>query len=239
MGLYRGYEPARGCTAGPTPGGKALMGVFLGLYGPLGGYNGGIYNCATIPGSTAVSVHGEGRADDLMVPTSGRGLDGWGWRLANALRDYSAEMGVQLLIYNRKVWSGRYPDAGWRDYDGSNPHDDHIHAELCWWAANHFVPEHFWPYLNLGILPGNPVPPSAEPNWTEKLMDSLPELRRGSNGRPVKKAQALANLWGAGLSEDGDFGPRTDAGIRLVQREESIGVDGIVGPETWRVLLTR
>lgn len=150
MSLYRGYEPARSCTGGPTPGARALMSVFLGLYAPRGGSNLGIFQCATIPGSTAISLHGEGRADDLRVPPAERGaLRGWGWPLARRLVDFSAEMGVQLVIFDRKVWSGRYPNSGWRDYTGSNPHEDHIHAELCWWAAQHFTPAHFAPYLDV------------------------------------------------------------------------------------------
>lgn len=73
----------------------------------------------------------------------------------------------------------------------------------------------------------------------EPIVSTLPELSRGATGRPVKKIQALCNLWGTGLAEDGDFGPATDVGVRTVQAHEGIGVDGIVGPQTWTVLLTR
>lgn len=162
MSLYRGYEPARGCTTGPTPGARALMSVFLGLYARQGGTNLGIYQCATIPGSMTVSLHGEGRATDLGVPPGrGRGAGGWGWPLARRLVGFSAELGIQLVIFDGRVWSGRYPDAGWRDYTGINPHEDHIHAELCRWAAQHFTQGHFSPYLDVTqAAVGTPPAPS-------------------------------------------------------------------------------
>lgn len=63
---------------------------------------------------------------------------------------------------------------------------------------------------------------------------TMPELRRGVNNSHVKTWQALCNLRGAGLSVDGDFGPKTDAATRALQtRYGAESVDGVVGPETW------
>lgn len=67
---------------------------------------------------------------------------------------------------------------------------------------------------------------------------TLPVLRRGSTGPAVEKLQALLNaVSGAGLAEDGDFGPRTDAAVRAFQRSRHLDDDGIVGRLTWRALL--
>ena len=220
MSLYRGYEPARRCTTGPTPGARALMSVFLGLYAARGGTNLGIYQCATIPGSTAISLHGEGRATDLGIPAGGRGFGGWGQQLAERLRLHSAEMGVQLVIYSGQVWSGRYPDSGWRDYDGIDPHDTHIHAELCWWAAEHFTPAHFAPYLM-----DQPAPAPAregEPMFVvRKLVPGQPESWWFSNGIwhvPVRDGDDLDFFRGIAtrpevtLTTESDFQGR--AGVR-------------------------
>ncbi|GAB3952427.1 hypothetical protein GCM10028832_06770 [Streptomyces sparsus] len=54
----------------------------------------------------------------------------------------------------------------------------------------------------------------------------------------VKEIQCLVNnLWGydAG-AEDGFFGPTTEAAIKAFQQDVGLAVDGIVGPNTWRVL---
>ncbi|MFC8869351.1 peptidoglycan-binding protein [Streptomyces sp. NPDC057148] len=54
----------------------------------------------------------------------------------------------------------------------------------------------------------------------------------------VKEIQCLVNnLWGydAG-AEDGIFGPGTETAIKAFQKDVGLAVDGIVGPNTWRVL---
>jgi GH25 family lysozyme M1 (1,4-beta-N-acetylmuramidase) len=84
--------------------------------------------------------------------------------------------------------------------------------------------------------PAPPQPPSV-PNWTEVLVGKLPTLRRGSTGTAVKRLQALLNVAGQRLTEDGDFGPKTDTAVRTEQSQARIAVDGIVGRQTWSKLL--
>lgn len=127
MGLYRGtYYSASGCTGSARPGAKALMSWYLGAYGNRGAANLGIYVCKRL--GSGYSIHAEGRAGDLGTAPYG-GVDStWGWALANALRANSQELGVQLIILGRKVWSCRYPTSGWRDYGGE--YHGHAHVEL-------------------------------------------------------------------------------------------------------------
>ena len=200
MTLYSGYEGAKSCTGRAQDGAKALMSWFLGAYTSRGAKNLGIYNCRRIPGSTSLSLHAEGRAADLGVPTGA----GWAQTLADALVANSRELGVQLVIYRRKVWSGRYPNSGWRNYTGSNPHTDHLHVELSWNAARTLT--------------------------TQAIQAQL--------GGATAPMQALLNVAGQRLTEDGDFGPKTETAVRAEQSQAGIAVVGQAGKHTWSVLIS-
>jgi hypothetical protein len=39
-------------------------------------------------------------------------------------------MGIQELIWNRRIWTATYHAQGWRTYTGPDPHTDHIHIGL-------------------------------------------------------------------------------------------------------------
>ena len=63
-------------------------------------------------------------------------------------------------------------------------------------------------------------------------------LRQGSSGNAVRALQVELNAKrGAGLAVDGVFGSGTDAAVRSFQSHAGIGVDGVVGPTTWRNLV--
>ena len=69
---------------------------------------------------------------------------------------------------------------------------------------------------------------------------NLNMLSKGSKGGSVKALQIL--LIGYGYScgsygADGDFGSATDNAVRRFQSAKGIGVDGIVGTNTWTKLL--
>ena len=84
-----------------------------------------------------------------------------------------------------------------------------------------------------GPLPWAALP--ADPN--------TPQVGAGAHG-PVVSAlqQALQSFGGPGASTDpggvdGIFGPRTTAAVRAYQGDIGVGVDGIVGDQTWSVPL--
>jgi peptidoglycan hydrolase-like protein with peptidoglycan-binding domain len=70
----------------------------------------------------------------------------------------------------------------------------------------------------------------------------MPLLAEGSTGEVVRRLQTVLTD-GPGqsgtppLGIDGDFGPRTRASVEAFQRWGSVGVDGIVGDQTWAVSL--
>jgi peptidoglycan hydrolase-like protein with peptidoglycan-binding domain len=63
-------------------------------------------------------------------------------------------------------------------------------------------------------------------------------LREGASGEAVRALQLQLNAKnGAGLTVDGQFGPGTANAVRAFQSHAGIGVDGVVGPTTWRNLI--
>jgi hypothetical protein len=83
------------------------------------------------------------------------------------------------------------------------------------------------------IMKGNAPPPalipSVEPAGEGK--PGRPTLRRGAEGRYVEQLQKMLGVNGPSI-----FGPKTEAAVRVFQREEGMVPDGIVGPKTWRAL---
>jgi len=73
---------------------------------------------------------------------------------------------------------------------------------------------------------------------------TIVQVRRGSRGEAVSGVQEefqFRNLSGdpsKGPQIDGIFGPQTDAAVRGFQQAVGIAVDGIVGPVTWRALVS-
>jgi peptidoglycan hydrolase-like protein with peptidoglycan-binding domain len=68
---------------------------------------------------------------------------------------------------------------------------------------------------------------------------AAPTLRRGATGSLVVRLQKILQLRGTdpGVA-DGRFGPRTQLAVQAFQRANGLKTDGIVGPITWRALLT-
>ncbi len=62
----------------------------------------------------------------------------------------------------------------------------------------------------------------------EPLGERRTTLRRGAMGELVKHLQAKI-----GVTQDGNFGSKTEAAVRAFQREHALVPDGIVGPKTW------
>jgi len=87
------------------------------------------------------SVHGVGRALDIMIPTiGGRANKAVGDPIANWLVKNAQNIGVQYLIWNRTKWSGSRRGIKHGRYGGPSPHVDHLHVELNIDAARQLTP---------------------------------------------------------------------------------------------------
>ncbi|MFB7089296.1 hypothetical protein ACFCZF_28520, partial [Streptomyces sp. NPDC056296] len=135
---YADYDPQDTCDPTAKPGAVGLRDLLNEAYGSHTSY----FTRACDSGGT--SEHKEGRALDYMLNYYDSGeravaedvltwllkTDKHGNKHANARR-----LGIMYLIWNDRIWSSSQAADGWREYDGSNPHTDHIHFSLSWAGA--------------------------------------------------------------------------------------------------------
>ena len=71
-------------------------------------------------------------------------------------------------------------------------------------------------------------------------MNHGPVLRNGSTGDDVRRLQrVLVMMKSLGFEQiDGMFGAKTEAAVRGFQDALDVTVDGVVGPVTWRALVS-
>lgn len=231
MAIHKGYEAAGSCTGKPQPGVLGAMAWFRAKYESQGGVNLGIYNCRKIAGSKTLSLHGEGRAADFGIRPHGAS---YGTQLAEQLRLWSKELGIQCIIWNRRIWSGGRQNTGWSKYEGSSPHVDHLHVEFTWATARkseQAVIDLFEKYV--GRIPA-PIPPAT--GGGELKVDGYlgpATIRRWQEvmGTPVdgvisRPSQLIAAVQKRlKIRADGHLGPQT---IRAIQAHLGTTVDGVI-----------
>jgi murein L,D-transpeptidase YcbB/YkuD len=86
-----------------------------------------------------------------------------------------------------------------------------------------------------------PVDGIAGPKTWAAIVITVKSGSKGDAVRGVQEEFQFRNLSGnpaQGLQIDGIFGPETDATVRGFQDALEITVDGIVGPVTWRALVS-
>lgn len=79
--------------------------------------------------------HPLGRALDFSILEFGHGEQNpgnarpaLGEAIANYLWSNRRRLNVWYVIWNRRIISTTYPQAGWQRYNGVNPHTDHVHS---------------------------------------------------------------------------------------------------------------
>jgi hypothetical protein len=218
--IYRGpYYAASGCDSSGRAGTNALVSWYLGAYGGRGARNLGTYACKRL--GSGWSIHAERRAADLGTSPYGGVDSDWGWLLVNALRLNSAELGVQLIILGRKVWSCRYPDSGWRDYTGE--YHGHTHVELTPAASKSLTPARIQ-----SVIGGA----SGSPGGGEML------VRKGDSSEEVKFWQYVLIDLGVSPGEiDGVYGAKMEAAVNAFRKRHDLGnLTYISGWQGWTML---
>jgi hypothetical protein len=139
---YADYEPLDSCVSVEQPGVKLFRAWVL---GSVEGYekNSDAWRAADwgilrkCEPNRQSSKHQQGRAWDWH-PSSPAKAD---TLIAALLADDTAgnkhalarRAGIRTIIWNKRIWhSGK---RGWRDYRGTNPHEDHVHFGFGWAGA--------------------------------------------------------------------------------------------------------
>lgn len=130
---YDGAPPwndGRGCATSLSAGARAL-GAYIRANFPGVRDIGGLACRPNTANAAQMSVHGSGRALDIMIPPiERRANSAVGDPIANWLVQNAERLGVQYIIWNRTQWRGRGDGRRDSTYTGPNPHADHIHVEL-------------------------------------------------------------------------------------------------------------
>jgi len=125
-----------GCSGTYTPGARELAAYIAESFPGVSGTGG--YNCRPIVGiPDEMSVHATGRAIDIDIPTIGAAEEAdndLGDPIGNWLIEHAEEIGIQRVIWDRWTWWSQVPPGYSRsmpyDWEGSHPHNDHLHIEL-------------------------------------------------------------------------------------------------------------
>ncbi len=147
------YDDGANCSGDATPGARTLRDVLVNAYPDIDSV--GIYNCRVIAGTNSMSIHGVGRALDVMIsPIDGEADNGAGDPIAAWLMTNAETLGLQGIIFDHTIWTtSRAPGARVRPYTGENPHIDHLHVEINEQAAAQDLPWY-----------SNPVGPGPAPD---------------------------------------------------------------------------
>lgn len=209
------WEPATRCTSGPQAGTLVLMKWIMEHFGNRGAMNWGIFNCRPVRGGGTTSLHSEGRAADVGFAVG----DPDGDRLLKLLLKAPGLLGIQAIIYERRIYSAKSPEG--RYYDGVAPHYDHLHIEQTREAAARLT------YATVDQV------------LTDLMGPHLPGTRTVKQGMTGEDVRFIQKIVGADV--DGIFGPRTQASVERWERRKKekfprLWVDGVVGRLTWRIM---
>lgn len=133
---YTGAGPwnnGNGCAGGMTPGNEILRQYLYDHFPSIASIGG--YSCRQNTADLSqLSVHGTGRALDIMIPEVGSSSEAdndAGDPVGNWLIENAEVIGIQYIIWDQWTWSAsRAAGSKGRAYGGPNPHTDHLHVEL-------------------------------------------------------------------------------------------------------------
>lgn len=132
VGIPRHYDSpppwadGANCTGGMLPGTRQLADIIRAKFPTIVDHTEG-YNCRqNTADSASTSMHGTGRAIDVMMKVRGD-VSREGDLVANWLMMHARELDIQEIIWSKTIWSS---SRGVYAYTGPVSHYDHIHLAL-------------------------------------------------------------------------------------------------------------
>lgn len=211
--------------------------------------------------TSSSSEHYDGRAVDWMLDARNAS----DLKVANAANAWltadqgavARRLGVQYIIWNKKMWRAYAPERGWTAYTGASPHTDHVHISLTWDGA--LKRTSWWTGRALTAMgpapkpstvtrapaPGSVGAPAAVRPQTPAVAPVLVStpltaykragLRPGSTGAAVRAAQRALRV-----PVTGRYDAATVRAVVAVQKRWKLAQSGRVDARTWnRIELTR
>ena len=218
------YVPQSICDPEAKPGVLAFARLMANHYSE---FNYGISRACNY----GITEHSEGRALDWMLnayDSHERAVADsvLSWLMAPDAKGRKGAMarrfGVMYVIWDNRIWGTYAMDEGWRPYNGSNPHTDHIHFSFSWDGAMQRTS--WWTgraWTGVSTAPDGPSVPLTPP-------DSYPTLREGASGPDVALAQEVI-----GVTADGIFGPATKSALISWQQRYDVAATGVLDQATW------
>lgn len=129
-------------------------------------------------------------------------------QLAQALTD-SQDSRIKYIIWHGRIISANRQKWKWRKFKGKNLHLKHLHISV-----------------------------QPQPTLYDSAVDwhIISSFKIGSRGAKVKEIQSVLQKLGLLDEVDGVFGKKTQAAVKGFQGLKLIGVDGIVGKETLKMM---
>lgn len=88
------------------------------------------------------------------------------------------------------------------------------------------------------VIAGYGRPDYNGDDWTEAIVNKLPQVSKGDTGEHVESVQGLLLARShPEVAVNGHFDDTTEAAVKAVQKWGGVTADGVVGPDTWPVLL--
>ena len=113
----------------------------------------------------------------------------------------------------------------------------HVDVSHAFHRTDHIDPGTAFPWVHfMSLVTGKPAPKhdGTAPPFPGRLITQPPAMR----GDDVKTWQAQMRKRGESIAVDGAYGPQSENVCRAFQKERNLGVDGVVGPQTWAVTFT-
>ncbi len=110
-------------SRGEQVGTHALFRVITEKFKNVGTF--GIYCPRLTRNGDKVSIHTEGRAWDCKCNANIARSKATGDKIFALLIEKKEPLGIEKIIWNRKIWANDTT----QDYEGVNPHIDHLHIE--------------------------------------------------------------------------------------------------------------